>query len=135
MKGIHSPMARIPYGGELRIMECFKVDIDRTDRRIILRMPSPKILSNEVDLRLVDVDNGIAIKIDKYKYNRVFAKAKNETKLNALRKGILRRAKTNAYQVIGDFLRPFQFLNEYRIDFRLVFPGDEELSVSGARPI
>ena len=80
----------------------FKVDL----HEIIITLPEPEILTNEIVPKIENIEDGWFIEIDKEKINEALVNAKKILKAEALKSKILDRAKKNAGAILKVIFQP-----------------------------
>ena len=107
----------------------FKLEFDHETKEIVLTLPEPEILSNEIDARVMDMENGWFVKIDKDKINRVNRKARQWSYDVAIESGILKNAKKNAGIILKTIFQPIVMAMDpdYKISIRFKSSDDEGL--------
>lgn len=88
------------------IKKYFELNIDENTRCINIYLPKAKILSIEIYPKIVNMENGWLVEIDKDKLNDVNKILRDRVKQNALDSGILRRAEQHAFLIIYNMLAP-----------------------------
>lgn len=85
-----------------------QMDVDYENQIVTLKMPQPRILSNEVDMdscEIFDVQNSIFNQIDITNYNQSITEMKERAEFQAIQNGILDSAKSNAEILIRSLFK------------------------------
>ncbi len=75
-------------------------------KQMILTLPEPEILSNEVDPKIVNMEDGLLVDIDKAKINQVLRQGKNWSYNQAIESGILDKAMDNSDMILKTIFQP-----------------------------
>ena len=102
----------------------FGVEVDHERQHLVVRLPAPEILSNEVEVQFTDVDNGMFVSIDAPKYNAALTRAREMIRERAVRSGVFAAAKRNAEQIVLSIFQPVMAMPQFGYDVYVAFPGD-----------
>lgn len=111
--------ARVKAGFNLK--KYFGIEFDHTQNEIIIKLPEPEILSCEVEHEIVDIENGILIKIDKDKLNDVNRKVRDWVHKHAIESGILKKAKKDSQSVLKMLFQPIVMATDQPYKLRVKF--------------
>jgi hypothetical protein len=98
--------ARFTLKAGFKLHRYFQLEFEHTLKKIIITLPAPEILSNEVETQIVDMENGILVKIDKEKLNNLNNKVRRWGFETALESGILENAKKNVELILSTIFQP-----------------------------
>jgi len=98
--------ARSTIKAGFKLHRYFKLKFNHTNKEILMTLPEPEILSNQIDTQIVDMDNGLLVKIDKRKLNEVSYKVKKWGIKTAIKSGILDNAKKNVHLILKTIFQP-----------------------------
>ncbi len=73
---------------------------------IIITLPEPEVLTNEIVPKIENIEEGWFIEIDKQKINKALVNVKKILKNEALKSNILDRAKENAGSILKVIFQP-----------------------------
>jgi hypothetical protein len=109
----------------------FKLEFDHGTKEIVLTLPEPEILSNEIDARVKNMEDGWFVKIDKEKLNWVNQKARQWSYDKAIESGILKNAKRNAELILKTIFQPIVLATDqdYKISIRFKTSGNKGTKV------
>ena len=107
----------IKIGYDFTLME---MEANEDTKVITVRMPSAKILSNEIDpnsMRIYDEDNNIFTPLALGEVEVKLSQVQTESEEEAVERGAFDIARTNAEQLITGFLSGIYDMNEYTVVF------------------
>lgn len=97
-----------------------KIDVDAIRKEIRVRLPEPRILSNEIDensFELLDESRNIFNSLKPGDMNESLSALKRESEEKAIKNGIFDSARNNAELLIQQFLSGSYDLSSYRLVF------------------
>ncbi len=97
-----------------------QISIDGENKEVTLKMPSPRILSNEIDLNSFekfDESNSIFNPITTESYNQSLIEMKTKAEAQAIANGIMDAAQSNAEVLIQSIFKNVQGADEYKLQF------------------
>lgn len=108
----------IKAGFDLR--EYFDLTMDHSSKLLIVTLPEPRVLSRDIDLRVLEDEDGFFIGITPEKRTQALAAIRNELEQRAVQDGLLEDAKSKAERLVQIIYSPFSYLPEgsYRVEVR-----------------
>lgn len=98
--------ARSTVKAGFKLHRYFQLEFNHAKKEIIMALPEPEILSNEVEAQIVDMKNGILVKIGKDKLNDLNYKIKRWGFETAIKSGVLDNAKKNVELLLETIFQP-----------------------------
>lgn len=114
--------ARVKAGFNLK--RHFGVDFDHASNEIVVSLPEPEILSCEIEHEIVDIENGILIRIDEDKINDVNRKVRDWVQKQAIESGILGKAKRDSQSVLKMLFKPIVMATDQPYRLRAKFKSE-----------
>lgn len=100
------------------------ITTDETSKKIVVNMPNAKILSHEIDdesFEALDEKNGLFNPIEITDYKEFESACKTEMEERAIEKGLLKKATTNAQDIICNLINTDPVAHqEYEIVFEII---------------
>lgn len=119
-----SSRAIMTYSGTIRAGLDFsqiEISVDTIKKTVTLKMPAPRILTNEIDLEsceIYDEFSNIFNQIDIRNYNQSLGEMKTKAEAQARENGILEAAKSNAEVLITSMVKNAGGMEDYRLEFQ-----------------
>jgi hypothetical protein len=98
--------ARSTVKAGFKLHRYFQLKFNHANKEIIMALPEPEILSNEVETQIVDMKNGILVKIGKDKLNDLNDRIRRWGFETAIKSGVLDNAKKNAELLLETIFQP-----------------------------
>lgn len=107
----------------------FNLEFDHGAKNIVLTLPEPEILSNEIDARVKKLENGWFVKIDEEKLNRENQKVREWSYDKAIESEMLKDARRNAKLILKTIFQPILLSTdpEYKISIKFKSSGSETI--------
>ena len=98
----------------------FKLEFHHETKEIVLTLPEPEILSNEIDAKVKNIEDGWFVKIDEEKLNRMNKKVREWSYKEAIKRKILENARANAELILKTIFQPIVLATdpEYKISIK-----------------
>lgn len=106
----------------------FNIEIDATNKEIIVQLPEPSILSHEVSPRVDKLDIGIIKGLDNTDLNENISKLRNAFTESSYTEDVRRMAKEKATETLGNFISPI--LSTLPSGFKVVLEFDTAMSIN-----
>ncbi|MGD2087160.1 MAG: DUF4230 domain-containing protein [Candidatus Aminicenantes bacterium] len=120
--------ARSTVKAGFKLHRYFQLNFNHTQKEIIMALPEPEILSNEVKAQIVNMKNGLLVRIDKDKLNDLNDKIRRWGFETAIKSGVLDNAKKNVELLLETIFQPIILATDpdYKIviDFKYL-PGQQ----------
>jgi hypothetical protein len=109
--------ARFTIKAGFKLHRLFQLEYNHTLKEILITLPSPEILSNVVETQIVNMKNGLLVKIDRDKLNDLNDRARIWGINKAIKSGILENAKKNVEMILETIFQPIILATdpEYKI--------------------
>lgn len=103
----------------------FNIIIDHSKRKMVIDLPSPRVLSNEVYVNFGDIDEGLfAPGANSKMYNTLSYLAKQEAERYAENYRLKDAAKRNAHKAILNIFEPMMSLPQFNYTVTVAFDGE-----------
>jgi len=106
----------------------FNIEIDATNKEIIVQLPEPSILSHEVSPRVDKLDIGIIKGLDNTDLNENISKLRNAFTESSYTEDVRLMAKEKATETLGNFISPI--LSTLPSGFKVVLEFDTAMSIN-----
>ncbi len=106
----------------------FNIEIDATNKEIIVQLPEPSILSHEVSPRVDKLDIGIIKGLDNTDLNENISKLRNAFTESSYTEDVRLMAKEKATETLGNFISPI--LSTLPSGFKVVLEFDTTMSIN-----
>lgn len=111
--------SRVKAGFNLK--NSFEVKFNHSKKTILLVLPEPEILTIELNHKIIEMKMGLLRKIGEDELNKVLQDIRNLTHNQAIRKGILEKARQNSQIVINTLISPILMETDYRYKIKVEF--------------
>ncbi len=101
-----------------KLHKFFQLNFDHKNKIAIITLPEPEILSNEVRPEIINMSNGLLVKINEEKITRMIAQGRRWSRNQAIKKGMLRAAKKSSRKILTSIFTPLlnQVDQKYRVE-------------------
>jgi hypothetical protein len=114
-----------------RLNGYFDLSFNHEEKKIILTLPPPVILSVDSDTRMTNMENGWFVEISADNINTAYYSVKEEARYRSLETGLLKKAKENSKLILRTLFEPFLTFTEYQYTFDIEY--DSRLGTGSAR--
>ena len=99
----------------------FDLNINDEYKKFIITLPEPEILSTDIDYKITDMNDGWFIEINEKNINQSFALVKKRLQRDAIRSGILIKAKENVSKVVDIIFKPIAMLPQMQYSIEIKY--------------